>query len=312
MGQKGLSLLVLLSAGLPWAGAQASMVNFSPESFSAALSTGILGGESHERVYDTSTGRKVSQLDWDLKNSPIVKGELSWDAMSHLTLNARGWTTLDSSGADMDNYDWADPAQKSPTHWSTHPATRLRHANEYDLNAKGWLLNEENYRFGAMFGYQQTRFSWSSSGGTYSYNNGEITGESPRNERGISYKQRFSVPYAGLVGMYRYQNVEVNGQLRYSPWVRARDNDEHYERQFTFRDKANNADYYAAMVDVGYYLTPSVKLFAEFSWTRYDEGKGGTEIRDNLMDVPPMYVPGDAAGIENENYVVTIGAQYRF
>lgn len=139
-----------------------------------------------------------------------------------------------------------------------------------------------------------------------------MTGEYPDNDRGISYKQRFGVAYAGLVGMYRYQNIEINGQVRYSPWVRARDNDEHYDRQFTYRDEANNADYYAAMVDVGYYVTPNAKVFAEFSWTRYDEGKGSTEIRDNLLGGPSLYVHGDAAGIENENYVFAVGLQYRF
>ncbi len=312
MRQKGLFLCLLLSAGLPWAGAQASLISFSPESFSAALSTGIIAGESHERVYDPATGRKQSELDWHLKNTPIVKGELSWDMLPRLTLNARGWTTLDTSASHMDDYDWMDPAQDSPTDWSTHPATRLNHANEYDLNAKAWLLKEENYRLGAMLGYQKTRFSWSSRGGTYSYGNGAITGESPESERGISYKQRFGVAYAGLVGMYRYENFEVNGQVRYSPWVRARDNDEHYERQFTYRDEANNADYYAAMVDVGYYVTPNAKVFAEFSWTRYDEGKGGTEVRDTMTGGSAFYIHGDAAGIENENYVFAVGVQYRF
>ncbi|QGU17501.1 omptin family outer membrane protease [Leclercia sp. 119287] len=312
MRQKGLSLFLMLSAGLPWAGAQASIINLSPESFSAALSMGILAGESHERVYNASTGHQQSELDWKLKNSPVIKGELSWDIFPRLTLTARGWTTLASSGSHMDDYDWMDPNQESPTDWSTHPASRLNHANEFDLSAKGWLLKQENYRLGAMLGYQKTRFSWSSHGGTYSYGNGEMTGEYPDNDRGISYKQRFGVAYAGLVGMYRYENIEINGQVRYSPWVRARDNDEHYDRQFTYRDEANNADYYAAMVDVGYYVTPNAKVFAEFSWTRYDEGKGGTEIRDNLLGGPSLYVHGDAAGIENENYVFVVGLQYRF
>ncbi len=46
----------------------------------------------------------------------------------------------------MDDYDWMDPNQESPTDWSTHPANRLNHANEFDLSAKGWLLKQENDR----------------------------------------------------------------------------------------------------------------------------------------------------------------------
>ena len=37
--------------------------NFSPESVTVSTSAGTLSGKSHEMVYDTGTGRKVSQLD---------------------------------------------------------------------------------------------------------------------------------------------------------------------------------------------------------------------------------------------------------
>ncbi|KDU28298.1 omptin family protein, partial [Escherichia coli 3-373-03_S1_C3] len=47
-------------------------------------------------VYDAETGRKISQLDWKIKNIAILKGDISWDPYSFLTLNARGWTSLAS------------------------------------------------------------------------------------------------------------------------------------------------------------------------------------------------------------------------
>ena len=66
--------------------------NFSAESFTVSTSAGMLSGKSQERVYDADSGRKVSQLDWKIKNVAIVKGDISWDAYSFLTLTARGWT----------------------------------------------------------------------------------------------------------------------------------------------------------------------------------------------------------------------------
>lgn len=51
--------------------------NFSADSFTVSTSAGMLSGKSHEMVYDTETGRKVSQLDWKIKNVAILKGELS-------------------------------------------------------------------------------------------------------------------------------------------------------------------------------------------------------------------------------------------
>jgi plasminogen activator len=47
--------------------------NFSAESFTVSTSAGMLSGKSHERVYDADTGRKVSQLDWKIKNVAIER-----------------------------------------------------------------------------------------------------------------------------------------------------------------------------------------------------------------------------------------------
>nr|WP_253073575.1 omptin family outer membrane protease [Sodalis ligni] len=55
------------------------------------------------------------------------------------------------------------------------------------------------------------------------------------------------------------------------PWVSAKDNDEHYLRQATFRHKANNSHYYSAAVDAGYYVTPNAKIFVELSFNKYEQ-----------------------------------------
>ncbi|MBP1398201.1 omptin family outer membrane protease, partial [Yersinia pestis subsp. pestis] len=70
-------------------------------------------------------------------------------------------------------------------------------------NVKGWLLQDENYKAGITAGYQETRFSWTATGGSYSYNNGAYTGNFPKGVRVIGYNQRFSMPYIGLAGQYR-------------------------------------------------------------------------------------------------------------
>ena len=111
--------------------------------------------------------------------------------------------------------------------------------------------------------------------------------------------------------MYRYQNIELNVLLKFSPWVRARDNDEHYLRELTFRDNADDARYYSASLDIGYYLTSHGKVFTAVSWNKYQEGKGGTQIIDNQSG-EEAFEGGDAAGISNKNYNVTVGLQYRF
>ncbi len=79
----------------------------------------------------------------------------------------------------------------------------------------------------------------------------------------------------------------------------------------TFREKTASARYYGASVDAGYYVTPNAKVFAEFTYSKYEEGKGGTQIFDNVSGQSGT-IDGDAAGIANHNYTVTAGLQYRF
>ena len=91
------TVAVLMMAALSGTASAASAdfaPNFSSDSVSVATSVGMLGGKSKELVYDASNGRKISQLDWKIKNVAILKGDFSWDAFSFLTLNARGWTSL--------------------------------------------------------------------------------------------------------------------------------------------------------------------------------------------------------------------------
>lgn len=285
--------------------------NFSADSFSVSASAGVLSGKSGEMVYDAGTGRKVSQLDWKIKNVAILKGDLSWNAYSFLTLNARGWTSLASGSGHMDDYDWLNSSQSRWTNHSSHPATNVNYANEYDLNIQSWIFQDENYKAGMIAGYQETRFSWTATGGSYSYKNGASTGTIPEGEPGVGYSQRFSMPYIGLVGQYRINNFEFNALFKFSDWVRARDNDEHYLRDLTFRDKSTQSRYYGTAVDAGYYVTPNVKVFAEFAYSKYEEGKGSTQIIDHNKGTSSS-IGGNAAGIANENYTLTAGLQYRF
>lgn len=283
---------------------------------SADISLGTLSGKTKERVYDPAAdGRKVSQLDWTYNNAAIIKGALNWDVMPWFSIGASGWTTLDSRGSNMVDRDWDDDSRPGIwTNESRHPNTRLNYANEFDLNIKSWILNEPNYRLGLMTGYQESRYSFSAKGGTYIYsiNDGfrNDTGTISDGERVIGYKQRFKMPYIGLTGSYRYDNVEFGGTFKYSGWVRASDNDEHYARGITFRDKANNQNYYSVAANAGYYVTPNAKVYVEGTWSRVTNKKANTSIYNKNNNT--IQFDKNTGGIENYNFVTSAGLIYSF
>lgn len=285
--------------------------DFSSQSITASASAGMLSGTSHEMVYDVDTGRKVSQLDWKIKNVAILKGGLSWTPYSFMTLNASGWHSLASGSGYMDDYDWMNTSEKGWTDHSSHPDTKVNHASEYDLNLKGWFFRGEYYKTGLVAGYQDTRFSWTATGGLYNYDNGASMGNFTAGERAIGYSQRFSMPYIGLAGQYHLRDFEFNAVFKFSNWVRAHDSDEHYMRELSFREKTTHSRYYGASFDVGYYVTPNTRVFAELAYSKYEEGKGSSQVIDNVSG-DSYSIDGDAAGISNKNYAIGAGLQYRF
>lgn len=293
----------------------AALISFQPalssDHVAISSSIGMLNGKSLETVYDANTGHKESQLEWKIKNLAILKGDISWDAYSFLTLTAQGWTSITSGSGHMDDYDWNIAQQSGWTDHSSHPDTNINYANEYDLNLKGWIFQDNHIKAGIIGGYQETRFSWTATGGTYNYDNGTDTGTFPAGERGIGYRQQFTMPYIGLTGQYRINDFEFNALFKFSDWVKAHDNDEHYKRSLTFREESTDSRFYGASVDAGYYFTPNAKIFADFTYNKYEEGKGSTQVYDNNTGSVESF-GGESAGISNSNTVMTAGLLYRF
>lgn len=138
---------------------------YTDEKVALAINAGVLSGQTHERVYAPEEGgRRISQLDWKYNNAAVIKGSLDWNVLPWMSLGASGWTTITSTDGYMNDDDWVDASQSQWTDRSVHPDTTLRYANEFDLNLKGWLLNEPAYRLGLMAGYQERRFSFTSKG----------------------------------------------------------------------------------------------------------------------------------------------------
>nr|WP_261821375.1 omptin family outer membrane protease [Pragia fontium] len=291
--------------------ALANSVYFTPEKISIGLSMGSLSGEAKERVYDPDEGgRKISQLNWKYKNAAIIKGNLEWDVMPWVSMGASGWTTLGSRSGHMNDYDWESPEQERWTDHSSHPNTKLNYANQFDVNLAGWILNEPNYRLGLIAGYQQSMFSWTAKGGSFNYENGTDIGEFEPGVSVIGYSQKFKLPYVGLTSRYRYEKYEVNGVFKFSNWGKATDNDEHYLRTTTFKEKVKNQKFYSFSADAGYYVTNNVKVLVEGSWSRMLNAKGDTSMND--YGEGEQGSEKDSAGIEHSNYMVTAGFKYMF
>ncbi|WLI77219.1 omptin family outer membrane protease [Kosakonia sp. H02] len=287
-------------------------INVTHEEVTTGISLGTLSGLTKERVYDPANGgRKVSQLDWKYRNAAIIQGDLEWQVRSWLSFGAAGWTTLDHKGSKMDDYDWLSASQDKWTHHSSHPDTRLNFANQWDLHLTGWIFNEPDWRVGLLAGYQQSRFSFSARGGIYQYENGAYNGTLP-DVKTIGYGQRFDVPYIGLTGLYRYNNFEAGGSLKYSGWTRAKGTDRHYLRSLTFIDKTQKQDFFSLSANVGYYVTQNAKVYLEGTWNRTMNKKADDTVIFSEGDNYGRTAFKNGAGIESYSLLATAGLKYSF
>lgn len=288
---------------------------FTPGNVYGDIALGSLSGKTKERVYDPDLGgHKNSQLNWKYSHAAIAKGTLDWNVMPWLSAGVSGWTTIASRGGYMDDTDWQNPKQDAWTDQSRHPNTRLNYANEFDVNLKGWILNEPDYRFGVMAGYQESRYSFNATGGSYNYTDEETglpdNGSFPAGQTVIGYKQHFKMPYVGLVGSYRYERFEFGGSFKYSGWVRSVDNDEHYLAQETFKANVRNQNFFSLTGSAGYYVTPDAKFYIEGAWNRITNKKGSLYANDYGEN--KQQSEANSSGIENYNFITTVGLKYSF
>jgi len=208
----------------------------------------------------------------------------------------------------MDDYDWLNPYQAHWTDWSHHENTMLNYANDIDLNLRGWILKNQNYKLGVAAGYEQTAFNFNANGGCYQYASGHYVG-CFENIPVIGYQQTFRAPYLGLAGQFKVDKFEFGALLKISQWVHADDTDNHYLRNLTFREYGTKSKYQSATIDAGYLYSEHTKFFAEASFNHFSEARAGTEIIDN--DTGEMgYLP-NSAGLGNKNYTFSLGVKYR-
>lgn len=276
--------------------------------FSISGSIGALGGESREYVY-AENGRKVSQINWKIKPAAILQAEMNYDVLSWLSAHVRGWTTIAKRTTVMDDYDWLNPNQSNWTEWSHHENTQMNYANDLDLNLRAWLWKNTNLKLGATLGYERNAFDFKAIGGCYQYQSGKLTG-CFANVPGIAYQQTFNTPYVGLIGKYNIDRFELAAVAKYSNWVQAKDQDQHFMRDLTFKETSDRSNYYSLMLDAGYRVTNNLKVFTQASYNQYSRTKADTEVIDNTSG-ETAFLP-NSAGLYNKNYTLAVGVHYLF
>ena len=134
----------------------------------AHMGVGYLNGDSSELVYGEN-GRKLSELNWELDDVPMLNVGGSISPRSWLTISADFWTRLNRGSGTMDDYDFLAINYDGYTHWSHHDNTDLTQGFMFDLNAAFTFYTFEETSFSALVGYKYDTWEWEARGGNYFY-----------------------------------------------------------------------------------------------------------------------------------------------
>lgn len=279
----------------------------SPSKLSISAAVGSLNGTANEYVY-LPQGARLSHLIWDMQDDPIFKAAGRFQFNSWVNFNLSGWINMGHGNGLMNDYDWALPI----THysdWSNHPNTDLRQANEVDINVSADFLHLQQLDLAVMLGYQRNLYSFLAKGGCYDYSFGTVVGCFAEDLPVIGYRQAFSAPYIGLVGIYTAPLWQLEANIKYSNRVAGRDKDQHYLRDLTFYEGSNNFTFYNMSLNAGYFFSPQLKLFAEGTLNYITKRKMGSIMINNLANERTDFV-GPVAGFSNYNYILAAGLNY--
>ena len=287
------------------------------------LSFGRMNGESGEYVYDADgsfagiPGYKISQLDWQLNNVPMVGIGVTLHVDEEARINFDYWKNIVEGDGTMDDYDWLYPGLEW-SDWSHHDNTSVEEVSRLDFNGEIRLFHSTGLikSISGVLGFRRDHVAWESVGGygIYSVNAYRDTLVSFPNVPVISYQQTFSAPYFGM-NLQSESDIGVPLQLtlglRYSPLARGEDVDIHHLRSLRFETEGKNGSWYGVDMTLAFEIDDRLTLNLGYFNHHYSEMKGGMMVTD-LTTGARGYYGGNAAGLDHSSSMFSLGLKQEF
>lgn len=297
--------------------AQADSIDTHTQRASISLSVGKMDVDASEFLFVPAYNHTMSRIDWETQHLNVLKADIAYAVSDRLTLGLRGWTSLERGNAVMDDFDWEAFGREQWTRWSHHQTSRQQYANQVDASATLWLVNHPAFKLGGVAGYEVSKFSWTSYGGHFIYEdlfappNTFRIFDMPDSVAAIGYKQTLKTPYLGLSTRIRHGKWSTSLLIKYSRWTKVHADDVHFQRPFYSRSNQRGGDYYAVMLNAGYQITDNTSVFIEGTYSDHRMSRG-----DNLMYFPKTgtstYTAQQEVGSSNRSRMLSIGVRHAF
>jgi omptin len=272
-------------------------------------SYGITSIRANELVYEGKT--TVSRLIWKSRSVNTLNGGVKVDLPADFYLDARGTIGFGGNG-HMADYDWLQPG-RAWSDRSEHPDTRLDHYFAGSLEIGRLIASHDGTDIGLGAGFKYTDVQWSAWGGSYIYSeNGfrDARGHFDPNEKGISYRQTWPVPYLGVNLSHQEGAWTFSGALQGGISVKADDIDDHWVRSLRFYDYFDTTPTVALTGAINYAVRDNIALYFSGSFDKMFRTRGDTKQVDNTNGDVTWY--RDGAGGDYRSATVAFGLKGRF
>jgi outer membrane protease len=296
--------------------------------FSIGAEIGQVGGTAYERVYAPHVRDfKVSELKWDIDSVAVagVRGQLGF--AGRFRVNLGYWTAVSEGDGEMVDRDWLllnTDSDDQWTHESRHPDTDVDSGTILDANLDFKAFSRGSFSMSGIVGYRQNEWEWSSRGGSYTYSydrndDGYYTPDELRTYRGsfpegqlvIAYRQEYTVPYLGLGLEGAWGPVQLQGRLRYSPWVSAEDHDYHALRKTTFEGDFSDGDWVGADISANWFFLPRWFATMGVEYQKFDEIRGDLTVEGEELPTGAVTF-SDSGSVELETVLLLFGVGVQF
>jgi omptin len=240
-------------------------------------SFGVTGVRAKEFVYQGKA--KLSQLNWKSDYISTLTGTVNVELPKEFYLSATASVGFDGNG-HMADFDWLQPG-KPWSDRSLHPDTRLDHYFVGGVEVGRMLISRNGTDIGLGAGFKYTDIQWTAWGGSYVYSvNGfrDSRGNFDPDQKGISYRQSWPVPYLGLNLSHHEGAWTFSGAVQGGLAVDADDIDDHWVRNLRFYDYFNTTPTLAVSSSVNYAVWNNAALYLSGSLDNMFRVRGDTKM----------------------------------
>ncbi|MCB1444245.1 MAG: omptin family outer membrane protease [Rhizobiaceae bacterium] len=302
-------LISLASACLPDAGAAADRLLTSADGTIVFRgSYGITAIEANELVYGGK--RKLSQLIWQSHAVSTFTGEMTVD-LDRFFLRATG--TIGTGGdGHMRDYDWL-VAGRPWSDRSTHPDTRLNHYFSGSIELDREVLSHDGTTISLGGGVKYTDVKWTAWGGSYVYSLSgfrDDRGDFPANEKGISYRQQWPVPFLGIDLEHKRGDWTFTGGIQGGLAVQGKGTDDHWMRDLRFIDHVDTTPAVMISASAEYEFRPETAFFVTGAFDQIMRGRADTTMIDKVWGGKAKFRNG--AGADYMSMTLSLGLRGKF